>query len=94
MAVSSIKEINDKYSYEDTKANGKGDAPQVSCGQQGDYNELSYIYTKLLQPLISKGAITKQQALDALDQACKLPVPRKRDDFYTKVESILKVSIR
>ncbi|MEN5136993.1 MULTISPECIES: hypothetical protein [unclassified Pseudomonas] len=94
MAVSTIKEINDKYVYDDKVPGGKGDGEKVSCGQHGTYNELSYIYTQLLKPLIDDESITKDDALDALDKACKLPQPRMREDFYDKLEEILGVSIR
>ncbi len=94
MAVSTIKEINDKYTYDDKVSGGNGDGEKVSCGQHGTYNELSYIYKNLLQPLIDKKSITKEQALDALDKACKLPQPRMREDYYDKLEELLGVTIR
>ncbi|WP_192564503.1 hypothetical protein [Pseudomonas gozinkensis] len=94
MAVSSIKEINDKFSYDDKVSGGEGDGVKVSCGQHGSYNELSYIYTTLLQPLIDKKKITKQEALDALDEACDLPQPRMREAYYDKLEELLGVAIR
>jgi hypothetical protein len=94
MAVSSIKEINDRFEYDDKVGGGKGDGDKVSCGQHGSYNELSYIYTTLLQPLIDSKKITKQEALEAMDEACDLPQPRLRDDYYDKLEELLGVAIR
>ncbi|SDX79893.1 hypothetical protein SAMN05444064_1572 [Pseudomonas syringae] len=53
MAVSSIADINAKYQYDDRVSGGNGDGDLVSCGQHGTYNELSYIYTTYLKPLIA-----------------------------------------
>ncbi|GEM_PF-3724582 len=89
MAVSSIADINAKFHYDDKVAGGNGDGALVSCGQHGTYNELSYIYTTYLKPLVVKGTITEAAALNAIDQACSLPSPRQRDAFYKKVEESL-----
>lgn len=89
MAVTSIADINAKFQYDDKVSGGKGDGELVSCGQHGTYNELSYIYTTFLKPLIARGSITESAALNAIDQACSLPSPRKRKAFYKKVEEVL-----
>lgn len=90
----SIKEINDKYDYEDVYFAKNGDAAVVSCGQNGSYNELSYIYTTHLLPKVEAGIISKQAAIDALDAACAtIEVPRKREDFYQFLSEELDVDI-
>ena len=92
--ISSIKDINDKYDYEDEYPQGKGDSPKVACGQNGTYNELQNIYDKYLKPEIDKGTISKQEALDALDSACSsLESPRDRSDFYEHLEEKLGIKI-
>lgn len=92
--VRSIKEINDKYDYDDEYPQGKGDSEQVACGQNGTYNELQYIYDKYLKPEIGKKNITKQEAIDALDSACSsLSNPRDRKDFYKHLEEKLGITI-
>ncbi|SEJ95308.1 hypothetical protein [Pseudomonas sp. NFR16] len=78
-----IREINDKYSYKDENPNGKRDAALVSCAQCDDYNELQYIYDSKLLPLVNGGKVTKQAAIDALSQCCEeLANPRTRVKFY------------
>lgn len=41
MAATTIKEINNQYSYKDENPNGKTDASLVSCAQCENYNELT-----------------------------------------------------
>lgn len=90
----SIKDINDKYDYEDTKDGGKKDSALVSCGQCGDYNELQYIYDEKLEPLIKSKDITKDEAIKALNACCsELKNPRKRKDFYDLLGKKLNVEI-
>ncbi len=90
----SIKDINDKYDYEDDHPQGEGDSPKVSCGQNGSYNELSYIYKTYLAPKVAEYKISKQQAIDALDSACSsLENPRDRKKFYKHLESQLGIKI-
>ncbi|WBA12611.1 hypothetical protein [Salinivibrio kushneri] len=92
--VSSIKEINDKYDYDDEYPQGEGESEQVACGQNGTYNELQYIYDNYLKPEIDKKKITKQDAIDALDSACSsLSNPRDREDFYNHLETELGITI-
>lgn len=92
--VSSIKDINDKYDYEDEYPQGEGDSQKVACGQNGTYNEIQHIYNTYLKPEIDKKAITKQQALDALDSACSsLENPRDRKKFYAHLERCLDIKI-
>lgn len=89
-----IKDINDKYDYDDERPKGMGDSPKVACGQDGTYNELQYIYDTYLQAEINDGTITKQEAIDALDSACsKLSNPRARKGFYAHLEKQLGIKI-
>ena len=95
MAVTTIKEINDQYSYEDKKAGGSKDSSLVSCGQCTGYNELQYIYDEKLKPFIDQSKFTKQDAITALEKTCKeLANPRDRDDFYKKLSTKLSVTIK
>jgi hypothetical protein len=92
--ISSIEDINDMYDYEDEYPNGEGDSPQIACGQTDNYNELKYIYRTKLKKHIDNGSINHQEAVEALCVACSiLQKPRKRDDFYSKLEEQLEVSI-
>ena len=50
----SIKDINDKYDYVDEHPQGEGDSLFVSCGQNGTYNELQYIYNNYLKPKVNR----------------------------------------
>lgn len=94
MTVTTIADINKKYSYEDEKPGGKRDASLVSCGQCGDYNELSYIFKNKLQPFIDSKQITKVDAINALDKACgEVKNPRQREDFYKHLSKTLGVKI-
>jgi hypothetical protein len=91
----SIADINANYTYEDTTAGGKADAPLVSCGQHGGYNELGNILKVKLQPYIDSGKITKQAALNALSECCEeIENPRKREDFYAALTEKLGVTIK
>ena len=38
--VEKITDVTDQIDYEDTYGGGRGDSKWVSCGQDGDYNEL------------------------------------------------------
>uniref|UniRef100_A6VSU5 Uncharacterized protein n=1 Tax=Marinomonas sp. (strain MWYL1) TaxID=400668 RepID=A6VSU5_MARMS len=92
--VTTIQEINDQYSYEDTTPGGKTDKKWVSCGQDSNYNELKHIFEKHLQPKIDLGLFTKQKALNALNSACfDLSSPRTRTRFETYLETYLDVKI-
>ncbi|MCM2131962.1 hypothetical protein [Larsenimonas rhizosphaerae] len=92
--VSSIKDINDQYDYKDEMPNGEGDSELVACGQNGNYNELSYIYKEKLESEVKSGAITEQAALDALNKACaNVKNPRSREDFYSYLEQELGITI-
>jgi len=44
--VEKITDITDQIDYEDTHSGGQGDSQWVSCGQDGDYNELQDKYDK------------------------------------------------
>ncbi|MFC2973863.1 hypothetical protein ACFOJE_16800 [Azotobacter bryophylli] len=94
MAHLAIRDINEKYRYEDTNPQGKRDPSLVSCGQCGNYNELIHIYDSKLKPHVENGSITCTQATDALDECCKeLPSPRKRTVFYKKLSEKLGIEI-
>ena len=94
--ISSIQEINDQYDYKDEYPNGEGDSELVACGQDDDgYNELEYIYKAKLKKYVDEGRITEEEALKALCKACRdLDNPRKREDFYSKLEIILSLNIK
>jgi hypothetical protein len=92
--IKSIEDINDRYDYVDEHPNGRGDNPTVSCGQKNDYNELEYIYDNQLLEHIESGAITEEQAVEALFSACFfLDNPRARKDFYKHLTKVLGVEI-
>ena len=92
--LTSIKDINDKYDYDDEYPEGEGDSSKVACGQDGTYNELRYIYDTYLKPEVERNSITAQQAIDALDSACSsLSNPRSREDFYAYLKQELGVEI-
>lgn len=92
--IQSIQDINDKFDYEDEIPNGEGDPELVACGQDGNYNELQYIYEKKLAKHVTSGEITQQDALDALCLAChELETPRNRQDFYQYLTNKLGVTI-
>lgn len=38
--VKKITDVTDQIDYDDTRGGGQGDSKLVSCGQDGDYNEL------------------------------------------------------
>jgi hypothetical protein len=89
--VESIEDINNYFDYKDDKPNGRYDGPRVSCGQNGNYNELEYIYNKYLAPFIKADPnTTKKKALEAMCKACfDLTNPRSRSDFYRYIEKEL-----
>ena len=92
--VTSIQDINDQFDYEDTIPGGDGDNSLVSCGQDGNYNELEYIYDQHLKLRVLAGTISKDQAIQALCKACcELESPRSRDDFYDILEQELGITI-
>ncbi|MEL0614008.1 hypothetical protein [Marinomonas arenicola] len=88
--VKTIRDINDKFSYTDENPGGKRDDSLVSCGQNGSYNELQYIYDTYLAPKVALNKFTKQEALNALNSACfDISSPRTRTRFYTYIETYL-----
>jgi len=93
--INEITDITDQYNYEDTNSDNKsGDRKWVSCGQDDSYNELEFIYNSHLEPHVISKSITKQDALDALNECCKeLENPRSRDDFYKCLEKKLDIKI-
>ncbi len=94
VGVNTIKKINDQYNYTDEHPYGKGDSPEVSCGQTNEYNELQYIFDEKLHLPIILGAISEDEAIKALCEACKnLPNPRKREDFYDFLSDKLGIDI-
>ncbi|KKO45214.1 hypothetical protein WG68_12295 [Arsukibacterium ikkense] len=95
MSAKTIREINDKYRYEDKKPGGARDNSLVSCAQCDGYNELQYIYDTKLKLLVSERKITEDKAIAALEKACAdLKNPRARTDFYRKLSEILGVVIK
>jgi hypothetical protein len=90
-AVTSIKDINDYFEYDDKTRGGKGDSPLVSCGQNGTYNELEYIYDTYLALFVATDKDTsKEKVLQAMCKACfDLTNPRSRSDFYNYIEKEL-----
>ncbi|MCO7227123.1 hypothetical protein [Pleionea sp. CnH1-48] len=91
---STIEDITSQYQYEDKVPGGKNDSDYVSCGQNGSYCELQEIYDKHLKSYVEKGEITKQDALNALDFACrKLESPRDREEYYNVLNDKLGVEI-
>lgn len=92
--VETIEEINSQYDYEDEKPKGKGDSQKVACGQNGDYNELEYIYETKLQRFVTLKVITEKEAVRALCEACKeIKNPRSRQDFYEFLEKKLGITL-
>lgn len=92
--VTSIEDVNNKFSYFDEYPNGKGDDTEIACGQNGSYNELKHFFTKWLQPHIEKGTFSKDQVIEAICCACyEIKPPRKFDQFKGYLESVLKISI-
>jgi hypothetical protein len=88
--MTSIDGINDFYDYIDRKNKGKGDSAEVSCGQDGSYNELKNIYNSKLKNLVDLEKIPEKQAIIALCKACKeLKKPRNREEFYKCLEDEL-----
>lgn len=93
--VDAIQKINDQFDYKDEHPYGEGDSLEVSCGQANGYNELKYIFDEKLYLPIILGAITEEEAIKALCEACKnLPNPRKREDFYTYISNKLGIDIK
>jgi len=92
--VKSIQDITNQREYVDEIPMGKKDKALVACGQDDSYNELSYIYTTYLEPLIAKSTLNESEALKALCETCnELPHPRKRSDYYKMVEKKLGIDI-
>ncbi|WP_082090802.1 hypothetical protein [Halomonas sp. HG01] len=92
--VTSIRDINDQFDYDDEHPKGEGDSPEVACGQANGYNELKYIYNSKLKNHVVDRKITKEQALKALCCACHdLENPRQREDFYQHLSNTLGIDI-
>lgn len=92
--IKTIKDINDQYTYEDKTPNGKRDHSLVSCGQEGSYNELKYIYENILKRYCDLGAFTKDEALEAMCETCsELESPRSREKFYEVLSNKLDIAI-
>jgi len=87
LAKVDIDKISERYHYKDEKPNGEQDSKLVACGQcqknGNSYSELEYIFEHDLYPLIQAGLIKQEQAIRALDKACKeLPVRKERTEFH------------
>ncbi|WP_075184682.1 hypothetical protein [Teredinibacter haidensis] len=86
-SVESITDINNQFEYEDNYPQGSGDPPLVSCGQNGNYNELEYIYKTKLKGFVDdpNSPVTEKKAYEALCLTChELDSPRSRDKFYER----------
>jgi hypothetical protein len=87
-SVSSIKDINDQYSYEDKIGGGLAKEWELlSCGQDGStngYNELGRFYDEHI-PSEFKGLASSQVAMKALCECCKeLPHQQRTHEAFKK----------
>ena len=77
-------DITDHYNYKDNNGDDKKqDGKFVSCGQDGSYNEVKYIYDKIRSNF--RGLLLSEaKILTAICECCReLDNPRKRGEFYT-----------
>lgn len=89
--VRKITDITRQVQYEDKKAGGRGDAQQVSCGQDNGYNELQDKYNKYFKDV--KG-IPEKLIASIMCQCCKKLKPTGKEkvtwnDFYKCMRSRL-----
>ena len=87
-SVSSIKDINAQYSYEDKIGGGLAkEWVLLSCGQDGStngYNELHRFYDEHI-PSEFKGLVSNQVAIKALCECCKeLPHQQRTHNAFKK----------
>lgn len=87
-SVSSIKDINDQYSYEDKIGGGLAkEWDLLSCGQDGStngYNELQRFYDEHI-PSEFKGLAYQQITIKALCECCKeLPHQQRTHEAFKK----------
>jgi hypothetical protein len=88
-SVSSIKDINDQYSYEDKIGGGLAkEWDLLSCGQDGSsngYNELHRFYDEHI-PSEFKGLAYQQITIKALCECCKeLPHQQRTHEAFKSV---------
>lgn len=70
--VSTIKDINDQFDYEDTNPRGRGDNNKMACGQDGSsngYNELERFFDTHLADKF-EGLAQQSVAIKAMCECC------------------------
>jgi len=55
--IQNVVNVTDQIDYKDKKSGGSGDAKFVSCGQDGNYNELENKFKKHFEPLNVKESL-------------------------------------
>lgn len=94
--VREVSDVTDKFKYDDISNEHRGkDAQLVSCGQDGTYNELEYIYDNHLLPYVAEGELTKEQAIKGLCEVCHGYDSTRRDrrKFYRLLSIELGVKV-
>jgi hypothetical protein len=94
--VREVTDITKQFEYEDISGeHRKEDGQLVSCGQDGSYNELKYIYDAHLSFYVECEDITEEDAIKALCEVCHMFDTNSRDrkDFYKKLSKKLDVAI-
>lgn len=88
--VREVSDVTDQFKYDDISNEHRGkDAPLVSCGQDGTYNELKYIYDNHLLPYVVEGVLTKEQAIKGLCVVCHdYDSPRRDRKIFYRLLSI------
>jgi hypothetical protein len=80
--VKTIINVTDQINYKDPHGGGKGDSKWVSCGQDGDYNELEDKFLKHFKGVTKESFIAKLMC-----ECCKKMKPTGKEkvvwsDFY------------
>lgn len=94
--VNKITDVTNQFGYEDISGEHRTmDSQLVSCGQDGSYNELKYIYDQHLSVYVEDGDITKEQAIKGLCEVCHMfeSERRERGEFYKKLSEVLGVQV-
>lgn len=89
--VKRISDITDQVDYDDKKSGGKSDSQQVSCGQDGSYNELKDKYDRYFKDV--KG-IPEELIARIMCRCCKKLKPTGKEkvswqQFYICMKSKL-----
>lgn len=84
--VNTIKDINDKFDYEDKRGGGgTREWDLISCGQDGStngYNELEHFYNTYLANKI-EGLAQQSVAMNALCECChEIPHQNRTHDVF------------